>query len=580
MGTRSGQGPEPVGFAEYPFTPKIYPPVLPRCEGGREAKRHRVVIVGGGPVGFSVALGLANFGIASVVLEADERVCIGSRAICISRRSLEILSRLGVAEKFLDKGLAWTGGRSFFRDREVLRFAMPHDAHQKLPPMINMSQYDIEQILLDRVEARSDLIEVRWQSRMSALRTSAEGAELDVTSPAGNYTMSTDWVVACDGGRSSVRDALGLTLEGTSYEGRYVIVDIKLKSSRPTERLAWFDPPSNPGSTILMHKQPDDVWRIDYQLRDDEDPDEAVKPHNVIPRVESHLAMIGETGPWAPIWIAIYRAHALTLPRYTHGRVLFAGDAAHLVPIFGVRGLNSGLDDSDNLAWKLALTVKAGAAPSLLDSYSKERVAATHENLAYGTKSTEFMAPPSPAFALMRQAVLSLAVKHPIVRSLINPRQTSAIAYESSPLNPAGDGTAFAAGPPPGAVLPETPLRICDGTGDRAGFLTDLAAPAFTALVFTEEGQLPAWVTETAEACAARSIPFAATAIAHGRPSQRGSACAWDPNERIFALLDAAPGTMYLLRPDGHVLARWKRARASQVTATIFRTLGLEEPKS
>lgn len=564
-------------FAQYPFTPKVYPPVVPKCAGGRESRRHTVVIVGGGPVGFSVALGLANFGIRSLVLEADERVCIGSRAICVSRRSLEILSRLGVADAFLAKGLAWTGGRSFYKDREVLQFAMPHDVHQKLPPMINMSQYDIEQILLDRVEGLRDLIEVRWQSRMAALRTAADGAEIDVATPAGNYTLATDWVVACDGGRSSVREAMGLALEGTTYEGRYVIVDIKLTSSRPVERLAWFDPPSNPGSTILMHKQPGDVWRIDYQLCDDEDPDEAVKPHNVIPRVESHLAMIGETGPWAPIWIAIYRAHALTLPRYAHGRVLFAGDAAHLVPIFGVRGLNSGFDDSDNLAWKLALTIKAGAAPALLDSYSAERVAATHENLAYGTKSTEFMAPPSPAFSLMRQAVLGLAQKHARVRSLINPRQTSAIAYAGSPLN-ADDGGAFAAGAPPGAVLPETPLRICDGTGDRPGFLTDLAAPAFTALVFTEEGQLPAWVDKTAAACAGRSIPFAATAIAHGRPEAPGRACAWDPNERLFALLDAAPGAVYLLRPDGHVLARWKRPRGQQVTSAIFKTLGLEEP--
>lgn len=566
------------GFAEYPFTPKIYPPVLPRCVGGRDERRHKVAIVGGGPVGFSVALGLATYGIPSVVLEADERVCIGSRAICISRRSLEILSRLGVGRAFLAKGLAWTGGRSFYRDREVLRFAMPHDANQKLPPMINMSQYDIEQILLDRVEAQRDLIGVRWQSRMATLRANADGADLDVTTPAGDYTLASDWVVAADGGRSSVREALGLSLEGTTYEGRYVIVDIKLTSNRPAERLAWFDPPSNPGSTILMHKQPDDVWRIDYQLRDDEDPDEAVKPHNVIPRVASHLAMIGETGAWAPIWIAIYRAHALTLPRYRHGRVLFAGDAGHLVPIFGVRGLNSGLDDSDNLAWKLALTLKAGAAPALLDSYSDERVAATHENLAYGTKSTEFMAPPSPAFALMRQAVLSLAEKHAVVRSLINPRQTSAIAYEASPLNQGGDGGAFAAGPPPGAVLPETPLQICDGAGMRDGYLTDLAAPAFTALVFTEEGQLPGWVDRTAAACAAKSIPFAATAMAHGRPQTPGHACAWDPNERLFALLDAAPGTVYLLRPDGHVLARWKRPRGPQVTAAIFKTLGLEEP--
>ena len=132
--------------------------------------------------------------------------------------------------------------------------------------------------------------------------------------------------------------------------------------------------------------------------------------------------------------------------------MLFAGDAAHLVPIFGVRGANSGIDDADNLAWKLAFVVKGLASDRLLDSYSHERVAAAHENLSYGTKSTEFMAPPSFAFDLMRRRCSSLAVKHAGVRSLINPRQSSAITYSQSPLNAAPErSAAFTAGPVPGA---------------------------------------------------------------------------------------------------------------------------------
>jgi 3-(3-hydroxy-phenyl)propionate hydroxylase len=471
-------------FAPYPFTAATHAATLPGLHHDVDVQRHPVVVVGGGPVGYVAALGLAAQGVRVLLLEADDSVCTGSRAICISRRSLQIVQRLGALDGFLRIGLPWTGGRSFYRDTEVLRFSMPSDTLQKLPPMLNLAQYSIEQILLDRAEALRELVEIRWQTRVTGIETSGHGARLALSTPAGDYALDADWVVAADGGRSFLRDALGLKLQGTSYEGRYVIVDILMRSERPTERLAYFDPPCNPGSTVLVHKQPGDVWRIDYQLRDGEDPDAATLPGNVAPRVQSLLDMMGETAPWQLVWTGLYKANALTLDRYRHGRVLFAGDAAHLLPIFGVRGANSGIDDADNLAWKLAFVVKGLAAPSLLDSYSAERVAAAHENLRHGSKSTEFMAPPSFAFDLMRRAVLGLAVNHAAVRPLINPRQTTAISYLDSALNTA-DADAFEAGPLPGQVVPECPLRALadgaeatkDGSLPAATYLTDLLGP-------------------------------------------------------------------------------------------------------
>lgn len=543
-------------FVPYPFEPPRHPAHLPPLHDGVEPGRHAVVIVGGGPVGLSVALGLAVHGVKTVLLEADDAVCAGSRAICISRRSLEIFDRFGALPGFLATGLPWTGGRSFYRDAEVLHFSMPADPQQKLPPMINLAQYHIEQILLERAEQLKELIDLRWQTRVSALAAREDGNTLEVETPAGGYALHADWVVACDGGRSFVREQLGLKMQGTSYEGRYVIVDIRLPSQRPTERLAYFDPPCNPGSTVLVHKQPHDVWRIDYQLRDGEDPDEAIRPESVIPRIQSLLEMIGEHSEWAPIWISMYKASALTLPRYRDKRVLFAGDAAHLMPIFGVRGANSGIDDADNLAWKLALVVKEVAGLPLLDTYSTERVAAAHENLEHGMKSTEFMAPPTFAFELLRTAVLGLAVKHPEVRSLINPRQTSAIAYTDSPLNarprrPA----AFVAGPAPGSVLPDAPLRLTPaGQPARAGHLTDLLAPAFVALWFTDAGATPAPLRAWVQALTARGLPAAArTVVRDGRLGD-----AQDEADIAFERLGAAPGTLIVVRPDGHVLAGWR----------------------
>jgi 3-(3-hydroxy-phenyl)propionate hydroxylase len=561
-------------FKQYPFNGKRYGARLPALEMGVEAKRHPVVIVGGGPVGLTAALGLAANGVPSVLLEADDSVCFGSRAICISRRSLEIAERLGALPGFLEKGLPWTGGRSFYRDTEVLHFKMAQDENQKLPPMVNLAQYHIEQFLLNTAEQETELIDIRWQTKLVGINARADRATLSVSTPQGGYELNADWVLACDGGRSFVREALGLQLKGTTYEGRYVIVDIELKSDRPTERLAYFDPLSNPGSTVLVHKQPDNVWRIDYQLRDDEDPEQAVKPENVIPRVRSLLDSMGERSDWSPIWITIYKANALTLEKYRHGRVLFAGDAAHLVPIFGVRGANSGIDDADNVSWKLAFVVKGIASERLLDSYSDERVAATHENLSYGTKSTEFMAPPSFAFELMRTAVLSLAVKHPALSSLINPRQTSAITYANSPLNSRTDQSAeFSAGPSPGAVLSECPVTLVENGKVREGHLTDLVTPRFTALCFTEDGSIDQELEAMDRKLGESKIPFRRIAISRHLAPQATGLTAWDHTGRLFALYDAAPGNVYLVRPDGHVMGRWRKAVPSQILATIEQAL-------
>jgi 3-(3-hydroxy-phenyl)propionate hydroxylase len=561
-------------FKPYPFSAKKYAARLPRLDNGVETKRHAVTIVGGGPVGLAVALGLANHGVPSVLIEADDSVCYGSRAICISRRSLEIIERLGAVDGFLKTGLPWAGGRSFYRDTEVLHFEMPQDDNQKLPPMVNLAQYHIEQFLLDAAQRKSDLIDIRWQTRVSAIDSRVDGATLKLATPEGDYSLNSDWVVACDGGRSTIREALGLQLKGTSYEGRYVIVDIELESDRPTERLAYFDASSNPGSTVLVHKQPDNVWRIDYQLRDGEDAEQAVKPESVIPRVQSLLDMMGERGAWSPIWITIYKANALTLESYRHDRVLFGGDAAHLVPIFGVRGANSGIDDADNLAWKLAFVVRGLASEELLDSYSDERVFAANENLSYGTKSTEFMAPPSFAFELMRQAVLSLAVKHERVRSLINPRQTSAITYTESSLNmPDAEPGTFAAGPVPGAVLGECPLTIVEGGNATEAHLTDLVAPSFTALHFSEDGKVPEELVALEASLRREGLPFKLIAVtSHLHPETKRDHN-WDHTGRLFAMYGARPGTVYLVRPDGHVLGRWHAAAAADIAAAVRHVL-------
>lgn len=509
-----------------------------------------VLIAGGGPVGLTLAALLARQGVRSLVVEADPGYCTGSRAICISRRSQEILWAAGAGPALQAKALPWTGGRSYWRNQEVLRFEMPSEPTQRFAPMVNIQQYHVEASVHQVLQTAPDLVQVAWSARVSGIGEAGDGVRVDVETATGTRQVRAGYVAACDGGRSTVRDLLGLQLEGMQYEGRYVIVDIRQKTRRPVERLAWFDPPSNPGSTLLMHRQPDDVWRIDYQLRDGEDAQEALKPQNILPRVQSHLAMIGEHEPWELQWASMYNAKCLTLPSYRQGNVLFAGDAAHLVPIFGVRGLNSGLDDAANLAWKLALVLEGRAQPSLLDTYSSERVHAARENIAHGAKSTEFMAPPDFAFRLMREATLRLALDEPSVRSLINPRQSAPVAYPDSPLNAAEQGRWTSALAAPGQPAPEALLR-----GPQGDFhLTQCFGTDFTCLVFADG-----------------SLPQAVSALAGHGIGVLEIASEADPWGQARERYGVAGGgaALVLVRPDGYVMGRWAGLDPAPVLACL-----------
>ena len=493
-------------------------------------------MAGGGPVGLMAALALAGAGHAVTVFEADTGVCDGSRAICISRRSLQLLDRLGVAAPFLAKGLPWTEGRSYLGTAEVFHLRMAQSPADRFPPFINLQQYHAERSLVDACVA-SGRVDIRWGHRIAGVKTDPDGADLAVEHGGVVSDARADWLIAADGARSLVRAGLGLALEGQSFERRYLITDIELTCDWPTERKVWFDPISNPGSTIIMHRQPDDVWRVDCQLLEQESDAEALKDENIRARIAAHLAMVGLNGPWRLLWKSIYRAHTLSLRDYVHGRVLFAGDAAHLVPIFGVRGLNSGLDDAVNLAWKLALVADGHAPANLLASYTAERHAACLENIAAATKSTWFMSPPSPGFALARDAVLELAVGHPAFRVLIDPRQAGAHLYRSS---------AIAASTHPLIGLPLPEARLADGRS-----LHDLLGAGFSALTVSATGP-------------AQTAPRAAGAIGYSEVRVPAT----DPSA---AVLGARAGDVFLIRPDGYVAAA--TAEGDNLPAAVHRAL-------
>jgi 3-(3-hydroxy-phenyl)propionate hydroxylase len=520
-------------------------------------QRHAVAIVGGGPVGLALALDLARRGVASVVIEADDAVSEGSRAICFSRRTLEILEPLGVASAVEAKGLAWTRGKSFFRDRLVFELEMPHGPDERYFPMYNLQQCWLEQFLVDRV-AKTPLIDLRWQSRVTGVTPKAGGVGLTIATPEGNYELQADYAVACDGARSSMRQLMNLKLGGASYEGRYLIADIRLRSDYPTERRAWFNPPSNPDATVLMHKQPDDIWRIDYQLNDEDDAEAELQESRILSRIQDHLDFIGETGPWELDWFSLYKAHCLCLDNYVQGRVIFAGDAAHLVPIFGVRGLNSGMADMNNLGWKLAFVIKGLSGEALLSTYAGERRAATLEIFREAGKTTTFMTPPSRGYRLMREAALSLAVDHPFTRPLVNPRQSQPYDYVASPLNSGQmHEDDFAAGPRIGAPLRH--LRLDGGQG----YLLDHLGSGFTGLYFVGAEGIGEEMRAAFAALERETGLFRPVLVTKKPLALQGCAEISDPGGKLFKEHGAAAGTLYLIRPDGHVAARWRHMTAA-----------------
>ncbi|MDH4039369.1 MAG: FAD-dependent monooxygenase [Gammaproteobacteria bacterium] len=530
---------------------------------------HPVIIAGAGPVGLIAALALAQQGIASVVLERKNTVNDGSRAICVSRYSFETLQQLGAVAPFLAKGLGWTKGRCYYRDQLIYRLEMPHSEHERFLPMYNIQQQFIEQYLIDKAAAYPDLIDLRWQSAVLDVHNESDGVALSIGTPEGDYTLRGQYLLAADGARSTVRELLGLRLQGDNLPGNYVIADVRMLHDFPTERRSFFESSGNPDATVLVHRQPDNIWRVDWQILPQDDPQEAVREETVRKRVQAILEMIGHSGEWELEWWSIYTANTLCLEDYRHGRVFFIGDSAHIVPIFGVRGLNNGIADAVNAAWKLAYVLKGCAADTLLDSYSPERRGATLDVFRNAGKSSRFMTPPTRGYALMRKAVLELALTEEFTRPFADPRQVQPYTYQQSLLTTADvDGALFNAGPAPGAAL----LNHRLGEDD---YLLDHIGTGFTVLHFSDQNALSEDIANLFAALREfdPQLEILRINVTPYDGSEDGRVLVGTAGN-IRAGYDGVDGSLYLVRPDRHVAGRWKSADAGQVIAAMQRVLG------
>lgn len=545
------------------FTHPVYP-YRRAPEHDAPGKRRPVVVIGAGPVGLATAIDLAQRGVPVVVLDDDDTVSVGSRAICYSKRTLEILDRLGCGEGVTRKGVGWSVGKVFRGDALAYQFDLLPESGHRRPAFVNLQQYHLEAALVERAQALPGL-DLRWRHEVVEVASASDAAfvRLTVATADGRYDLDCDWVVVCDGARSPVRRMLGLDFEGQVFRDRFLIADIRMTSDFPAERRFWFNPPFHPQHSVLLHRQPDDVWRVDFQLGWDADPEVEKQPERILPRLR---AMLGEEAAFTLEWASVYTFQCRRMRRFRHARLLFAGDCAHLVSPFGARGANSGVQDADNLGWKLALVIAGRAPEALLDTYDSERVRAADENLRASTRSTDFITPKSAVSRVFRDAVLSLARRHAFARTLVNSGRLSVPAVlADSPLNTPDDAS-FAGAMVPGAVAADAPVGA-PGTDWLLQHLGD----TFTLLVF-DAGIGAIDVRRLAHAEVPCRVVRVTTSVAGVTGEAIGGVVTLVDRDGLAARrYDAAAGTCYLIRPDQHVCARWRVFEVERVEAALAR---------
>ena len=544
--------------------------------GEAATRRVPLVIVGAGPVGLSAAIDAALRGQQVILLDDDNTVSVGSRGVCYAKRTLEIFDRLGIADRVLAKGVTWNVGRTFHGEREVFSFNLLPEAGHQRPGMVNLQQYHLEQYL---VELAMELkkIDLRWQHKCVSIAPADNGVQLEIDSADGRYTLHADWLIAADGAKSGIRRQMGLDVEGKVFQDRFLIADILLNRDQgelfpldKTERRFWFAPKFHAGESALMHRQADNVWRLDFQLGWEADPEAEKDPERVRKRVRAALDSQGFAGIGFELeWVSVYTFQCRRMAKFRHGRVLFVGDSAHQVSPFGARGANSGVQDADNLLWKLKLVIDGAAPAALLDSYDAERGAAADENLLNSTRSTDFMTPKSRVARVLREAVLSLADEVLAGRALVNSGRLSVpTVLADSPLNTPDtpNSEPFEGWMIPGSPLDDAPVRAAAG---RDAWLLPHTGHGFVLMRF---GLPDAIEAAAIDALAQQRVPVQPLLVLPaGQHARAGHAAVTDQDGLAASRYDARPGTCYLIRPDQHVAARWRRFDAPAVREAMAR---------
>ena len=524
---------------EYLF---IAPPEL----GSNQVAHHNIVIVGGGLAGLTLANALAQYGVKAILLDEDNTVGVkgaSSRGICYAQKTLEIFKRLGIYDRIAAKGVQWSVGRTFAGNDEVYSFDLRQQTTHNVsaqPPFINIQQFYVEGFLVEQLyRQKNQSVELRWSNRITAFEQNADFTTLSITTPAGDYKIKATHVVDCSGARSPFRAWCAASVTAKKGDDRWCIADVRFKNPPPVERHTWIEAPFNEGRAVWQHLMADGVWRIDYQMQPDADPEEVSREEVVRQRINGQLGRNVPHDEYEIVWVGPYAYRSECLDQLRHGRVFFVGDAAHVVSPFGARGGNSGVQDADNLAWKLAAVAQRRAAPALLASYHHERHEAAEHNVRVTNRTARFLRPADGAERVFRSAAISLAKRYAFARQLVNTGRMSAPnVYSLSP----------ACSPGGGYAVQNAALRWADGSG---GDLADLLAWAQSRLLLLVFGELTAGQLRRAAAFASGNAGLCVQVVGSG-----GKAFAKEHVHDFDGALSACTGNAKWawLRADGYIV--------------------------
>ncbi|WP_281559329.1 FAD-dependent oxidoreductase [Thalassomonas sp. RHCl1] len=522
-----------------------------------------VVVVGAGPIGLALAVDLAQRDINVVLIDQKTKVGRGSRAVTFSKRSLEIFDKLGVGDQITEHGTQWSISRTYFGGEMIDAKNLQPEQGLKRPAYVNLQQYHVEDYLVKRAQ-QLPCLDIRWGTKLLSHQQDEQGVTLNLEDPEGEYQLNAQYMVAADGAHSPIRKAMNLDFDGREFKDRFLIVDAVMEADYAPERHFWFSPSFHEGHSVLLHKQPDNIWRIDFQLGWDSDPEVEVEEERVKQRL---YKMLGDDAKFELKWVSVYTFECRQMSKFKHGRTLFIGDAAHRVSPFGARGANSGFQDTDNLSWKLARVINGQATDALLESYSEERHTGAMKNLQESSRSTDFITPKSKQSFRFRDAVLTLAKTHHSAKQMINSgRLSTATDHLNSSLN--GDSDTMTGGILPGQVALDAAITTATGPA----WLLEQLAGNFALIHFGEpsEQQLKDFDLLTEIDQSLRLL------IVSKQKQQSG-------DKRIQHLLDqdgfmaqrylgnesSEQGTTYLIRPDDFIAGRWLSWDKEKIQSTF-----------